>query len=158
MLKKMNLDTNMIVNTKNIFLCLFFGVLFIAIGCGNPGVHGKVVFSDDQSPLQKGVVIFASANHTARGEIDKNGNYVVGSNRAKDGLPVGEYKVYITDSEIYYPPDSGKPLYERVIHTKYEKPETSGLVLNVKSSQVLNIEVERYDPSTNPTKKPTKKR
>jgi hypothetical protein len=153
MLKKINLDTNMIVNTKNIFLYLFFGVLIIVVGCGNPGVHGKVVFSDDQSPLQKGVVIFASENHTARGAIDKNGNYVVGSNRAKDGLPVGEYKVYITASEIFYPPNSGKPLYERVIHTKYEKPETSGLILNVKSSQVFNIEVERYDPSANPPKK-----
>jgi hypothetical protein len=106
-----------------------------------------------QSPLKKGVVIFASENHTARGPIDKNGNYVVGSNRAKDGLPAGEYKVYITNTEIFYPLDSGKPLYERVIHPKYEKPETSGLVLNVKSSQTFNIEVECYDPSTDSTKK-----
>jgi hypothetical protein len=153
-LKKINFNTDIIVKAKNLrFLCLLLGLLFIVVGCGNPGVHGTVVFSDDQSPLTRGVVIFASENHTARGSIDKNGNYVVGSNRAKDGLPVGEYKVYVTNTEIYYPPNSGKPLYERVIHPKYEKPETSGLVLNVNSSQVFNIEVERYNAATNSTKK-----
>jgi hypothetical protein len=127
--------------------------MLIVVGCGNPDIHGKVVFSDDKSPLKKGVVVFASENHIARGPIDKNGNYAVGSNRAKDGLPAGEYKVYVTNTEIFYPPNSGKPLYERVIHPKYEKPETSGFVLNVKKSQVFNLEVERYDASTNSTKK-----
>jgi hypothetical protein len=152
-LKKINLNINVIVNARNIFLCLLLGAILVVVGCGNPGVHGKVVFSDDQSPLSKGVVVFASENHTARGPIDKNGNYVVGSNRAKDGLPVGEYKVYLTATEIYYPPDTGKPLFERVIHPKYEQPETSGFVLNVTKSQVFNIEVERYHPPANPTKK-----
>ncbi|MDR0611076.1 MAG: hypothetical protein LBG58_13270 [Planctomycetaceae bacterium] len=153
MLTKINLIADVTVKAKNIFLCLLLGAILTVIGCGNPEIHGQVVFSDDKSPLNCGMVIFASENHTARGPIDKNGNYVVGSNRAKDGLPAGEYKVYIINTEIFYPPDSGKPLYERVIHPKYENPETSGFVLNVKSSQVFNIEVERYNASVNSMEK-----
>jgi hypothetical protein len=120
----------------------------MAVGCNDPGVHGRVIFSDDQTPLQSGIVMFVSENHTARGQIDHNGNYVVGSNRAKDGLPAGEYKVYITNTEIFHQTDNGVPLPEHIIHTKYEKPETSGLVLSVQKSQVFNIEVERYNKNT----------
>jgi hypothetical protein len=75
--------------------------------------------------------------------------------RAGDGFPAGEYKVYISDTMKVFPPKSGTgmPRFEMVIHEKYEKPETSGLILNVKSSQTFNIEVERYDPSTDSLKK-----
>ncbi|MDR3198515.1 MAG: hypothetical protein LBU34_11665, partial [Planctomycetaceae bacterium] len=129
------------------------GLLLLAVltlvGCGNPKVHGKVVFSDDKSPLQGGTVNFVTDKNIARGQINKNGNYVIGSEQAKDGLPAGEYKIYITDTIKVLPPKDGTgiPVFVQVIHPKYTKPETSGLTLNVKKSQVFNIEVERYDPS-----------
>ncbi|MDR2169685.1 MAG: hypothetical protein LBP59_06050 [Planctomycetaceae bacterium] len=138
----------------NLCILLIF-VALIFVGCGNPRVSGKVVFSDDKSPVPYGMVNFVTDKTIARGPIDKNGNYVVGSLKARDGLPPGEYKVYITDTMKVIPPsgNSGMPKFEMVIHSKYEKPETSGLVLNVKGSQVFNIEVDRYDPSTETPKK-----
>jgi hypothetical protein len=125
------------------------------VGCGNPKIRGKVVFSDDKTPLQGGMVNFVTDKRIARGQISKNGDFVIGSEKAKDGLPPGEYKIYITDTVKVLPPKNGNgiPIFEQVIDPKYVKPETSGLVLNVTKSQVFNIEVERYDPSSEPPKK-----
>jgi hypothetical protein len=130
-------------------------MILTLVGCGNPKVRGKIVFSDDKTPLQGGIVNFVTDKRIARGQINKNGNYVIGSERANDGLPPGEYKIYITDTIKVIPPsgESGLPKFEQVIHPKYTKPETSGLVLNITKSQVFNIEVERYDPSADPPKK-----
>ncbi|MDR1383946.1 MAG: carboxypeptidase-like regulatory domain-containing protein [Planctomycetaceae bacterium] len=143
-MKKLNSLFAMSKNMTNILFWVFFLMTFAIVGCGNPGVRGKVVYSDDKSPLPRGVVNFVKDGFIARGQIDSNGNYVIGSKRAGDGLPAGEYKVYITGTSREINPNLGGGL-ERIINPKYEQPTTSGLELSVKGSQTFNIEVERFD-------------
>jgi hypothetical protein len=46
-------------------------------------------FSDDGSPVTKGTILFVQENFQALGEIQPNGNDVIGSYRTNDGLPPG---------------------------------------------------------------------
>ena len=126
-------------------LCL----LLFAVGCGNKcGLKGKVVYSDDQAPLEGGEICLVSDQGIARGTIDKDGNYVVGSVKANDGLPSGNYRVYLTSTELFEPsPNGGLPKRIPRIAEKYQQPETSGLTVEVKSSMTHNIQVDRYDAS-----------
>ena len=128
---------------------LYFGLLFLfffVVGCGNNcSLKGKVVFSDDQTPLTSGTVCLVSDKGVARGTIDQNGNYVVGSVSTKDGLPPGNYRIYLTDTQLVETMPGGTiPKITNLIDQKYEKAETSGLTLEVKSSMTHNIEVDRY--------------
>ena len=125
-------------------LCLFF----LAVGCGkNCSLKGKVVFSDDQTPLESGTVCLVSDQGIARGSIDKNGYYVVGSVGARDGLPPGNYRIYLTDTALIEENPGGLPRITPRIDQKYAKPETSGLTVEVKSSTTYNIQVDRFDTS-----------
>ena len=128
-----------------LFCCGLLCLLFLVTGCGkNCSLKGRVVFSDDQAPVTAGTVCFVSDKGIARGTIDQNGYYVVGSIGAKDGLPPGTYRVYITDTEIIESMPSGLPRRTQVIESKFSQPETSGLTVEVKSSMTHNIEVDRY--------------
>lgn len=122
--------------------CLFLP----ALGCGdNCSLKGKVVYSDDQSPVTHGQICFVSDKGIARGTIDNNGNYVVGSVGTKDGLPPGTYRVYLTTTELLEPsPGGGLPKITPQIDVKYTKAETSGLTVEVKKSMTYDIEVDRF--------------
>lgn len=77
-------------------------------GCGsNVRVTGTVQF-DDGSPLETGIVVFQSQAHVAKGKLKPGGRFVMGSVREHDGLPPGDYKVYIVGADQlppgYVPP------------------------------------------------------
>ena len=132
---------------KQFLLCFgLFCLLFLVVGCsGKCGLKGKVVFSDDQTPLSQGTVCLVSDKGIARGTIDKDGNYVVGSISAKDGLPPGTYRIYLTETEILEPmPGGGLPRRIPQIDEKYSEPTSSGLSVEVKSSMTHNIQVDRF--------------
>jgi len=119
------------------------------VGCsGQPGLKGKIVFSDDKTPVTHGMVNFVSDKGIARGTIQENGTYVVGSAKTNDGLPVGTYKIYFTDTEHYEPPapgsGAGLPKITPLIDKKYSSAETSGLTVEVKRSMTYDIELDRY--------------
>lgn len=81
------------MNTKYsaflIFLCVFL------VGCGkNIQFGGKVTFEDGK-PLPTGKVIFSTDSFQADGRIGPDGSYRLGSLKKDDGLPPGNYKVYI---------------------------------------------------------------
>lgn len=116
--------------------------LLIATGCGQPKIIGKVVFSDDLSPLPNGTVIFHGDKHIARGYI-ADGNYVLESLKKNDGLPRGQYRISIKETQINIGPAS-LPVYKNVIDVKYESPATSGLTLDVQKSQTFDIKVDRF--------------
>ena len=74
--------------------------LVLMIGCGsNVKFGGRVTFSDDDSPLTGGMVCFQAGGFFARGEINADGNYTLGSVTASDGIPKGTYQVYLADTE-----------------------------------------------------------
>lgn len=85
----------------------FWGVLVASaisalfVGCGsNVQFGGKVVFSDDKSPVTSGVVIFEKPGYMARGSLDENGNYRLGGEKIGGGLEKGTYKVYISGAVL----------------------------------------------------------
>ena len=128
------------------YLLIVSFVLCFIIGCGgNPKLKGKVVFSDDKTPLTQGVVNFISDKGIARGELDKEGNFVVGSEKTNDGLPPGNYRVYLSSTEIYKTDAAGNLAgIEYLIDKKYEDASTSGLTVEVKNSMKYEIEVDRF--------------
>ena len=148
---------------KNICLGTFLLLVLAAVGCSDHArVTGKVAFQDG-SPLAAGEVVFEQETFQAIGKINSDGTYIMGSYGVADGLPPGTYKVYITgavSSEAIQTASKelgadGKyakttipvPVFTKLVHQKYERPETSGLVCDVKKSMKYDIKVEPPEPT-----------
>ncbi len=104
----------------------FLVVFFSGCGTGNKKLTGKITYPDD-SPVTQGFVFFDSltSQFQARGEIMQDGTYTVGSVTSRDGIPPGEYAVYVISERRG---DSGRmPL----VAPKYNSGTTSGIVCKV---------------------------
>lgn len=120
-------------------LCLF-------IGCstgGNFPVQGKVVDPSGQPiPGLEGseiVLMQVDGISSSVAEIKADGRFDAYTVRPGDGVPPGNYTVHIPRRMI--DPEHAAP---QAIHAKYEKPETSGLELNVdKKLTGVELKVER---------------
>ncbi|MDR1140810.1 MAG: hypothetical protein LBL62_03890 [Planctomycetaceae bacterium] len=79
----------------NIFLV---SLCVLLSGCGNGYISfgGKITFEEDGSPLTLGTVVFTTDTFQAEGMIHSDGTYQLGSLSQKDGLPPGNYKVFVT--------------------------------------------------------------
>lgn len=145
------------VQNTALFVLLLLVVTSV-IGCGsNVTLRGKVTYSDDNSPLEVGTVCFESANHVARGPLKSDGTYTVGSTSAKDGLPPGEYKVYITGADRYEksgPKIAPVSVPISLIDSKFTSPSRSDLTVKVdRSTKKFDFSVDRSAAS--PKKKIT---
>ena len=133
--------------SQRFLFCLgLLSLLVFVVGCGgNCALKGKVVFSDDKTPLTQGEVCFVTDKNIARGAINEDGSYVVSSVSKNDGLPRGTYRVYLTDTEINEKVP-GRPAFNLIprIDTKYGSPDTSELIVEVKRSMTYDIEVDRF--------------
>ena len=115
-------------------------------GCGDMvGLKGKVVYSDDGSPVSTGTIYFETDSYLARGEIKPDGSFVVGSAQANDGLPPGKYRVSFSDVQSVTVSDGNGPEKTvSLIDEKYNSGKTSGIEVEVtKSMRPLAIEVDR---------------
>lgn len=82
------------IKSRQIFTVLL--LLLTLAGCGKMShVRGKVTFSDG-SPVPCGMVIFQQTNYQARGDIQPDGSYRMGSLKKSDGLPPGTYSVFLS--------------------------------------------------------------
>jgi len=118
-----------------LFLCLVVGC-----GKGHVPLKGKVVFSDDGSPLTLGSVILTQQNFQSRGDLNANGEFVMESLSARDGLPPGTYQVSIAGA-IEYGVFGGM---RSIVDPKWTDPETSGMTVEVdRKTKFLEITVER---------------
>lgn len=132
-------------------------VCVILLGCGKGYVpmNGRIVFSDNGEPLTQGTVIFTSNTHMARGNIRADGSYSLGTDTANDGLPPGEYTIYIVGASTFTVSSKIIPATKdseaitqvqtiSVIDPKYQNPGTSDLSLNVDGSKkTYDIKVDR---------------
>ena len=118
--------------------------LLLCVGCGkNVKVSGKVTF-DDGSPLSIGMVIFRSGATQSKAPIEKDGSYIVGTLKTGDGLPRGQYQVYITgaiDSKGISATGAALSPPVELVDSKFTSPETSDLTCEVKGNTVFNITV-----------------
>ena len=85
--------------TRLPFFLLYTVLVLTTIGCSDKVIiRGKVTFSDDQSPLTVGQVVFQNDTLQARGTLKPDGTYILGTLSEKDGIPKGTYKVTITNA------------------------------------------------------------
>jgi len=133
------------------FLTLFISLCTWGCGNGNVNLNGKITFSDDGSPLTIGTVYFASGSHLARGDIDSNGTYQIGSHSQKDGLPPGTYRVYISGAIKSDGAGMGSGMGNKMggtttplIDKKFTQAESSGIEVEVTSSlKTFDFKVDR---------------
>jgi hypothetical protein len=117
---------------------LIIAALMISGCSSNLPLSGRVVYTDDGSPLEKGVVCFETPTLMARGEIGEDGKYSVGIIKRQDGIPKGTYNVYISGTE------EGSTL---LIDKKFANPQTSGLTFVVDGkSNTFDFAVDRSIP------------
>jgi len=140
-----------------IFLCSLFVLL---AGCGNhQKLGGQVVFPDDE-PLKTGIIYFSKSDFLARAFIKQDGTYDVGSLAAKDGLPPGTYKVFISGAmeAIEIEQKSNTPTkvnemgesasvytegFKPLIAQKYTSEQTTPLSITIPGEKTFKITVER---------------
>ncbi len=141
-----------------IFRGLLLGAWLFAsvVGCSNSGdvptyqVTGKVTFPDG-SPLHGGWVIFHSADHAtaARGTIDEEGMFRLGTYAAADGAVAGLHRVVVVPGkpENYDPDDPVQRQALIMIDRRFSRPDTSGLKYEVdpEGENHFDIEVEARD-------------
>ena len=131
---------------------IFLALLGFVIGCGSGqvDVQGRVVFSDDGSPVPGGNIVFTTSTFQARGILDEQGRFTMGSYGNADGLPPGTYQVGVSGAFIDLD-ESGLRTYE-LIDPKYGGPATSGIEITIeKTTRDLVIEVGR-NPAPRPTR------
>jgi hypothetical protein len=128
---------------------LFVFILAFAAGCGkNCSVSGKVTFPDG-TPLTTGEVFFETEVFQAKGPIQSDGTYTMGSSNPGDGVPRGTYKVSIqgvVKPIIEFSEGSRTPKVTMpktpLIDLKYTSGMNSGLTCEVKGRTKYDITVE----------------
>jgi hypothetical protein len=106
--------------------------LFGIVGCGSGlyPVSGRVTLDDGQ-PLTKGLVVFEQQTGekpvTARGDLQADGSFQLGTRRPGDGAPRGKYRVLISPIiDVENPRD---PPFDK----RYTAFDTSGLTFEVQA-------------------------
>jgi hypothetical protein len=127
---------------KRITYFILLLIIVCMTGCGNSnvGLKGKIVFSDNQEPIPRGLVYFDNGTMQSRGTIQSDGTFTMGSLKDTDGLPPGTYKVFFADVHEQTGETkssdggSGEPIYTSLIDKKYLNLNTSGLSQTVDTS------------------------
>lgn len=139
---------------KHFISLIILSVLFFS-GCSrNVPLGGRITFADNDEPLTMGSIAFVRGSHQARSDIDGDGRYNLGFQKAGDGLPKGEYKIYIQAVKVDLITGAGKDAYGEpvvidrketpLIADKYKNPETSGLTYTADGTgKMFDIKVER---------------
>ena len=133
---------------KNSILLTVSLSLLVVAGCsgGKVGLSGKVVYSDDRSPVPTGEVYFETDSFLARGIIQPDGTFVVGSIGDRDGIPPGTYRVSVRGAQKAMGEDAeGMTIYEPLIDVKFTSAATSGITIDITAStQNFEVPVDRY--------------
>ncbi|MDO5553946.1 MAG: hypothetical protein Q4G68_09295 [Planctomycetia bacterium] len=142
---------------------IFFLVLFtVCLGCSqNVKVNGKVTFADDDSPLTCGSIVFDDGKVSSKAQLNEDGTYKLGFEKEGNGIPKGEYDVYIIGAMDKIPirvtaeknmlsnlpeDEEGMDSFKMIplIAEKYQSGKTSGLHVTIDgSSQQFDFTVER---------------
>ena len=148
---------------KNTFICLFsltkgpitrariglaWALVFLA-GCLRSGyypVSGRVVDKEGKEipELEGWQIVFSMEDGitSSEGELRADGRFEAFTFRPRDGVPPGDYRVYIP--RRYLDPERAAPA---VIEPMYEHPDTSPLRVTVEPKRnYFEFQVERVRP------------
>jgi hypothetical protein len=124
--------------------------LSLTLGCGGASsnmapVKGKITL--DGAPLKTGVVsTIPTAGRGAKGGINADGTFELGTNSENDGASVGLHKVAVLafDKSAGQGAEAerGKPL----VPDRYLSPESSGLTIDVKAGEENVVTLELTSP------------
>ena len=120
-------------------------VLLSGFGCNkNMQITGKVVFSDDGSPLDVGMILFESGAMVSRSSLKEDGTFKLSSEKQNDGIPPGTYKVYFTGA-IKTEGGSMAPRIIPMLDPRYNSAATSDITITIDQStkSPLEIKVDR---------------
>ena len=143
-----------------IFRLLLLGVFLSAsvVGCSNSGdvptyqVTGKVTFPDG-TPLHGGRIIFNSVDHgvAARGTIDEDGTFRLGTYGAADGAVAGPHRasIHAARPDGYNPDDPVQRQAPAIIDPRFKRPDTSGLKFEVTPDGENHFDIEVQAPDSN---------
>jgi hypothetical protein len=124
-----------------------FWFVVLVVGCRDDGrlstykVTGKVVLSNG-TPLQGGWIVCESPQHglAARGVIDTDGTFRLGTFEQSDGAVAGKHRVAITPATpAGYHPDQGR--LPPTIDRRFMHMDTSGLEFEVTPAGVNHFEI-----------------
>ncbi|WP_040351803.1 hypothetical protein [Blastopirellula marina] len=143
-------DQTQLQRFKVVFAALLAIPLVGSLGCGGRAtdqVTGTVHFADG-SPLTAGtLMLYGGEDPTVqpRGLIKSDGTFELTTFGNEDGAPRGTYRVAIVNAKSAPPADWGERPFNRqlLIHSKYEKPETSGLEFKIPDNTHWDITVEK---------------
>jgi hypothetical protein len=120
-------------------VCCTVSLVFICAGCGQKGpkmapVKGRVELNGQ--PLKTGnVITIPDAGRGAKGPIQADGTFELGTYQTRDGAIVGTHKVGVIavdqPSNLGPEADAGRSL----IPTRYNNPESSQLTIEVKADE-----------------------
>ncbi len=120
------------------------GIAIATLGCGGSSheletapVSGRVTL--DGEPLASGYVfVTPSRGRGAKGAIQSDGTFVLGTYESADGAQVGTHSVTVSP----IPQDEGAGRRVRVaIPRKYSRAKSSGLTFEVKPGEDNNLEL-----------------
>jgi hypothetical protein len=135
---------------RKIFIISILWLMFCITGCsGKTKISGTVTFSDG-TPVTKGSVVFDNGTESYFGTIKNNGTYVTGGNKQIEGIPNGNYKVWLAQTEItenILDADGHVASYKvtQTIAKKFISPNTTELTFEVKpdGQKIFDIVVEK---------------
>lgn len=132
---------------------LLLTLIVVALsGCGRGDrlstypATGQVSYPDGR-PLEGGTIIFESVEQTvtARGAIDIDGGFELGTYESGDGAVAGRHRVAISPpSQMDVDPDEGE--VPALVHPRFTHPETSELEFTVSADGPNRFEVEVERP------------
>jgi hypothetical protein len=130
-------------------------MVVLLVGCGRRDLHrvqGVVRFADGQ-PLTTGRVVLdygPQAVHGGWGYIRGDGTFTLGSFTENDGVRAGAVRVAIINAIATEPgrdpsPDRDPSIVKTkpLIHSRFESPETSGLLFEIPRQAKWEIVVDR---------------
>jgi hypothetical protein len=124
-------------------------LLLLAAGCsGGIKISGTVMYEEDGSPVKHGSVVFGTEKNTYQGLI-KDGKYVSGRERPNQGIPAGQYKVWLLNvDDVDWKPNADNTdsvrVYTQNIDPQYISSSTTPLTLEVKSgTKTFDIKVRK---------------
>ena len=140
--------------TPGVLIFLAGGVAVCGlVGCGGGGLStysagGKVTFPDG-TPLAGGWVEFQPVNSehavSARGEIQADGTFELGTNEPGDGAIEGEHRALVTPPPFQGDRDEMTSVPE-TIDRKFQQFDTSGLKFTVTAGGDNHFEIQVTRP------------
>ncbi|MDR2168821.1 MAG: hypothetical protein LBP59_01605 [Planctomycetaceae bacterium] len=129
----------------NILLLVVFCVCVIGCGERRTIITGTVQYADG-TPITRGFVIFDNNKNSFFGTIKDNGTYSTGAEKIVDGIPDGEYKVYLGKvNGMKLNQQTRKIEKIEVVDPKFCSADTTDLTFEVKRGglKVFNIVVTK---------------